>query len=337
MLMWFFLLAGLSSFVLTGFLRRYALKRNLLDVPNIRSSHQIPTPRGGGMAIVLVFLIGLAILAVIDVMPLTPLMALAGAGGWVALIGFIDDHHHIPAHWRLLAHFSGAVWVLIWIGGMPPFALFGQTLEMGWLGHGVTAVYLVWLLNLYNFMDGIDGIASIEALSVCLGGIVLYLLSPAADKEWVMPTLLLVSVAGFVFWNFPRARVFMGDAGSGFIGLVLGIFSIQAAWVDPLLFCSWVILLGIFVVDATLTLLRRIVRGECFFEAHRSHAYQYASRKYGSHVKVSLAVGLINLVWLLPVAIVVAQGWLDGLLGVVLAYSPLVWLAFHFNAGAREL
>ncbi len=186
-------------------------------------------------------------------------------------------------------------------------------------------------------MDGIDGIAGIEALTVCLGGMVLYLLSIAADTEWNILMLLLVSVAGFLFWNFPRARIFMGDAGSGFIGLMLGILSIQAAWMDPSLFWGWVILLGTFVVDATLTLLRRIGRGERFFDAHRSHAYQYASRKYGSHAKVALAIGLVNMGWLLPVAIVVGQGWLDGLLGVILAYSPLIWLAFHFNAGASEL
>ncbi len=114
-------------------------------------------------------------------------------------------------------------------------------------------------------MDGIDGIASIEALTVCVGGVVLYILSPAADAEWIMPVLLMASVVGFLFWNFPHARIFMGDAGSGFIGLMLGMLSIQAAWLDPLLFWSWVILLGTFVVDATLTLLRRIVRGERFF------------------------------------------------------------------------
>ena len=289
------------------------------------------------MAIVLVFLGGLSLLAVIDRVPSALLMALAGAGGWVAIIGFIDDHDHISARWRLLAHFAGAVWALSWVGGLPSLSLFGHMLDMGWLGHGVAAVYLVWLLNLYNFMDGIDGIAGIEALTVCMGVMALYLLSPAVDNSWNMPMLLLASVSGFLFWNFPRARIFMGDVGSGFIGLMLGILSIQAAWLDPLLFWGWVILLGTFVVDATLTLLRRIVRGERFFEAHRSHAYQYASRKHGSHAKVSMTVGLINLLWLLPVAVVVGLGWLEGLVGVMLAYTPLVWLAFHFNAGAKEL
>jgi Fuc2NAc and GlcNAc transferase len=149
--------------------------------------------------------------------------------------------------------------------------------------------------------------------------------------------LLLAAVVGFLFWNFPRAKIFMGDAGSGFIGLVLGVFSIQAGWVDPSLFWGWVILLGVFLVDATLTLSRRFIRGEQIYVAHSSHAYQYASRKYGSHKKVSLVVGVINLVWLLPIAIVVGLGRLDGLSGVVIGYLPLVWLAVRFKAGVKEL
>jgi len=118
---------------------------------------------------------------------------------------------------------------------------------------------------------------------------------------------------------------------------VLGVFSIQAGWVAPELFWGWVILLGAFIVDATVTLVRRVLRGDAFYEAHRSHAYQYASRKFGSHVLVSLAFGVINLLWLLPVAVLVTVGWLDGVVGVVLAYAPLVWLAVWFKAGARAL
>ncbi len=165
----------------------------------------------------------------------------------------------------------------------------------------------------------------------------LYGLSEAGGSEWELPLVLMAAVVGFLFWNFPKAKIFMGDAGSGFIGLVLGVFSIQAAWVAPELFWAWLILLGAFIVDATVTLLRRVRRGDKFYEAHRSHAYQYASRKFGAHYPVSLAFGGINLFWLLPIAALVTVGWLDGSLGIVIAYSPIMWLAFHFKAGAREL
>lgn len=334
---WFFLCVVLLSWLLTGALRRYALARSLLDIPNDRSSHDVPTPRGGGVAIVVICLVGLPLLGWLSVLSWASVIALVGAGGLVALVGWLDDHGHVAARWRLLAHFLGAGWALVWLGGLPPLPLFGFVVDLGWLGHVLAAVYIVWLLNLYNFMDGIDGIAGIEAVTVCLGGILLYQLSPTTELEWVSPMLLLAAVVGFLVWNFPKARIFMGDAGSGFVGIVLGVLSVQAAWVAPELFWGWVILLGVFIVDATVTLLRRVKRGDKFYEAHRSHAYQYASRLYGAHKYVSMAVGVINLVWLLPVAVMVGLGWLDGVVGVVLAYTPLVWLAFRFKAGAREL
>jgi Fuc2NAc and GlcNAc transferase len=329
------LLAGLSL-LLTGIIRRYAMARNLIDVPNNRSSHQIPTPRGGGLAIVLTFLTGLACLSLRGSLATEILLALSGAGGLVAWIGFWDDHHHIAPQWRLSAHFLGAAWGLFWLGTLPPLSVFGHLLYLGWIGYVLAAVYLVWLLNLYNFMDGIDGLAGIEAITVCLGGSLAYVLSASEGQNWQTPVLLLSAVAGFLFWNFPKAKIFMGDSGSGFLGLVLGLLSIQAGQMNPELFWCWLILLGVFVVDATTTLLRRVLRGEAFHEAHRSHAYQYASRRFAAHRHVSLAVGLINLLWLLPLALLVSKGLLSGLAGLLIAYPPLVWGAFTYKAGAKE-
>jgi Fuc2NAc and GlcNAc transferase len=341
MTIWWLLpaVAGVSLFM-TGVLRRYALARSLMDIPNARSSHSVPTPRGGGVAIVLAFLAALPVLAFANMLPWAVMWALLGAGAGVAVIGFLDDHGHIPARWRLLGHFAGAIWALFWLSGLPPLSLFGMSLDLGWLGHALAAVYLVWLLNLYNFMDGIDGIASVEAICVCLGGALLYAMlgfaGSAQPTAWVMPMLLAAAVAGFLYWNFPPARIFMGDAGSGFLGIALGVLSLQAAWVAPELLWSWLILLGVFVLDATWTLLRRLLRGDKVYEAHRSHAYQYASRQFGKHLPVTLAVLGINLFWLLPIAIWVGLGGLDGLLGLLVAYLPLVVLAVRFKAGERE-
>ncbi|MDE3740178.1 glycosyltransferase family 4 protein [Pseudomonas resinovorans] len=327
-------MAGVSLF-LTGVLRRYALARSLMDIPNGRSSHSVPTPRGGGVAIVLSFLAALPLLASIGVLAWPVMWALLGAGAWIALVGFLDDHGHIAARWRLLAHFIGAGWALGWLGGLPPLVIFGFDLELGWLGYALAALYLVWLLNLYNFMDGIDGIASVEAICVCLGGALLYLLLGEGTAA-LAPLSLAVAVAGFLFWNFPPARIFMGDAGSGFLGIALGVLSLQAAWVAPQLLWSWLILLGVFIVDATWTLFRRLLRGDKVYEAHRSHAYQYASRQFGKHLPVTLAVAVLNLFWLLPIALWVGLGGVDGALGLLVAYLPLVWLAVRFKAGQRE-
>ena len=281
------------------------------------------------------FLLGLCVLSATGLdLPVEIYYSLLGSGSAIALLGFLDDHGHIAARWRLLGHFAAAAWALFWLGGLPPLVMVGHSIDFGWLGYLLASLYLVWLLNLYNFMDGIDGIASIEAICVCLGGALLYVLQGHTDVA-VLPLLLSFAVAGFLYWNFPPAKIFMGDAGSGFLGVVLGVLSLQAAWIDQSLLWGWLILLGVFVVDATFTLLRRLLRGDKVYEAHRSHAYQYASRQFGRHLPVTLAVATINLCWLLPVAAWVVQGG-DGLVGLLLAYLPLIVLAIKFRAGELE-
>lgn len=332
---WLIPLVGVLSLVLTAALRRYALARSIMDIPNARSSHAVPTPRGGGVAIVVAFLLALVLVGSEGDYAVHGVIALGGAGALIAIIGFMDDHGHIAARWRLLGHFLAAAWALAWLGGLPPLAVFDLQLDLGWFGAIVAAFYLVWLLNLYNFMDGIDGIASVEAICACLGACLLYWLG-GFEQLLILPLLLAMAVAGFLYWNFPPARIFMGDAGSGFLGIALGVLSLQAAWVSSQLFWCWLILLGVFIVDATYTLIRRLSRGDKVYEAHRSHAYQFASRLYGKHLPVTVAVGALNLFWLLPVALCVMLLGLDGVLGVVIAYAPLVILAVRYRAGALE-
>ena len=306
-----------ASFALTIVLRRYALTRpKLVDMPNERSSHQIPTPRIGGVAIVLTFLAGLPILVSAGLVAPPTAFGLAGGGALVAAVGLLDDRGDVPARWRLLAHFASAAWVLAWLGGGPALQVFGHSVTFGLVDFVLYALYLVWLLNLYNFMDGVDGIAGVEATTVCLGATLVHGLAMPAGAGTAVPLLLLSVVLGFLVWNFPPAKIFMGDVGSGFLGITLGALSIDAAWRAPALFWSWVILLGVFVVDATVTLFRRVSRGEKFYIAHRSHAYQYATRKLGSHGRVTVTVGLINLFWLLPLSLLVGLGLVSGVVGL---------------------
>lgn len=331
---WLLLVVIVASWGMTFVLRRYALAKNLIDVPNERSSHSIPTPRGGGVAIVVSFLLALPLLTGLDVLSPTALTGLFGAGLLVALVGFADDHGHIAARWRLLGHFIASAWVLYWLNGFAPVELFGVTVDLLWFGDIVALVYLVWMLNLYNFMDGIDGLASAEAVSVCLAICAIYWLTGFSELVW-LPLLLAATVAGFLVWNFPPAKIFMGDAGSGFLGILLGALAIHAAWIAPQLLWSWIILLGVFIVDATWTLIRRLIRGDKVYQAHRSHAYQHASRQFGSHKVVTLAVVVINVVWLLPLAMWVAAGG-SWLIGLPMAYLPLCWLAWKFKAGIKQ-
>lgn len=324
----------LFAWGVTGGMRHYALRRNILDMPNQRSSHSVPTPRGGGMAIVLSFMLALLVFLFQGLVEPEHAVALLGGGGLVALIGFLDDHGHVPARWRLLVHFLAAGWGLYWLGGLPPLQLGDTVVQLGWLGMPLGLLYLVWLLNLYNFMDGIDGIAGIEAVTTCAAaGLLCGVLG-----NWqaaLLPAVLAAAAGGFLLWNWPPAKIFMGDAGSGFLGLMLGLVSLQMAWLEPQLLGAWVILLGVFLVDASITLLRRFWRGEKVYEAHRSHAYQHATRSLGRHLPVTAAVALINLLWLLPLALWVALNG-DAWLVVPLAYAPLIWLALKYRAGLAE-
>jgi Fuc2NAc and GlcNAc transferase len=334
---WLLPLVAGTSMALTGALRRLALRRRLLDLPNERSSHTEPTPRGGGLAIVLSFLAGLVALACLEAGSLSSALfrALLGAGILVAVVGFVDDLGHVRARWRLLAHFAAAIWALACLGEFPGRDESSLLVASGWIGAAVATVYLVWLLNLYNFMDGIDGIAAVEAACVSLGAALLHAWTGHPGLA-VVPLCLGAAAIGFLYWNFPPARIFMGDAGSGFLGMTLGVLSLHAGVVAPSHLWSWLILLGVFVTDATVTLLRRLIRGERVYEAHRSHAYQNASRRMGGHLPVTLAVAVINVLWLGPIAIAVGTGTIDAWTGLAVAYAPLVALALGFGAGRPE-
>lgn len=333
-LLWLLPLVGLVSWVGTWAMRAYALRCSLLDMPTQRSSHSAPTPRGGGVAIVLSFLLTLPLLVLLDWLEPGQATALFGGGGLVAMVGLLDDHGHVPALWRLLVHFLAAAWGLYWLGGLPAIQLDDTRFALGWLGVLIGLLYLVWLLNLYNFMDGIDGIAAIEAVTTCLAAALICLLLD--DWQLAVPPLLLAAAAGgFLLWNFPSAKIFMGDAGSGFLGMALGLLSLLMAWVQPQLLFSWLILLGIFLVDSSVTLFRRFLRGEKLHKAHRSHAYQHAARAFGRHLPVTIAVAVINIFWLLPLAVWAALRG-DTWLMLALAYIPLICLALKYRAGIAE-
>jgi glycosyltransferase WbpL len=315
----------------TQFLRRYALRWQVIDVPNLRSSHNEPTPRGGGVAIVLTFLFGLVVLHRLGDIPTNLFIALVVGGVAVAGIGFLDDHGHVPAGLRALVHLAAAGWALFWLNGMPPLDLGFASWSWGWLGNIVGAVGLMWLINLYNFMDGIDGIAAAEAIFVAVAALLLF--GVQSNLGWTLP-LLIGSTAGFLIFNWPPARIFMGDAGSGFLGYVLGTFVLFSAKENPASLWSWLILLAVFLVDASVTLVRRVATGARWYAAHRSHAYQQVSRRLNSHRAVTLSVLMINLIWLTPFAYVASRlpslaFWL-----ACIAFIPLIGLVIWLGAGS---
>jgi len=322
------------STLLTALLRRYAFTRGLLDHPNIRSSHTETTPKGGGAGIVITLILAITILAVCGIMALDVFVVLAGGGAVVAMVGWWDDHGHVAVGIRLGLHALAAGWALWRLGGMSALNIGLASWDLGWVGHILALVALVWLINLYNFMDGIDGLAGAEAVfaATCSG---LFLSLARVPGLALASWTLAGSVAGFLVWNWPPARVFMGDVGSGFLGFVFGVMLLVSVRQGSLPIWFWPILLGTFLVDATVTLLRRVIRGSRWYEAHRRHAYQHAARRWG-HLRVTVGVSVLNMVWLAPLAWV-AWRWPSASFGVMLAaLAPLVAAAFHLRAGERS-
>jgi len=303
----------LVAWFLTGRMRQYALALRLVDVPNQRSSHRVATPRGGGVAIVVTVSVAMIWLWAMGGPAVLPLGILTG-GLIVAGVGFVDDHRPLSPEFRLASHFLAAGLAMAGMGGM----------SLGLVSLVLAVVFIAWMTNLTNFMDGIDGLAGVQTLTVCAAGAALSASTAPAAGNWIESAVMAAAAAGFLVWNWPPARVFMGDGGSGFIGFMIAVLSLRAAAVAPALGWSWIILSGVFIVDATVTLLWRAVRRERLFEAHRSHAYQRLALAWGAHRPVTLLVVAINVCWLTPIAVLVATGYVSGITGVAVAYLPLV-------------
>lgn len=310
-------LAGTASIAaaMTWAVRHYALRNAVLDVPNERSSHTAPTPRGGGIGIFVAVVTGLVVGWLVGWIEPPLFYALIGGGTMVAGIGFLDDHGDVPAWLRATVHFAAALWGLYLLGGLPQLRFGATTLTLGWTGWVLGATAIVWAINLYNFMDGIDGIAGSEAVVVCAAAALLAALAGSVSIA-VTAGVIAAASTGFLVWNWAPARIFMGDVGSGFLGYVIAVAAFASEAMGGPSLLVWLILLGIFVVDATVTLLRRMARRERWFAAHRSHAYQRAVQAGYSHARVSSTVVVINI--LLVAFAFAATRWPD--------YAPLVAL-----------
>lgn len=332
-----FLAAVVCAFAVTLTIHRNGSRISRLDIPNERSSHVTPTLRGGGISIVLVVLTTFIGLWLTNTMAPREVLSIGTGSLIVAVIGHLDDRGRLTsAKWRLFGHLVAAILIMIGLHGLPTLPVFGRTIDLGVTGSILGVLYLVWLLNLFNFMDGIDAITGVETFTTAVCGAYLMWDIAPTSQMWFAPLALAGATLGFLIFNWPPAKIFIGDVGSGFIGIILGALSIQAAYVASQLGWSWVILMGVFIVDATVTLIRRALRRERLHVAHRSHAYQHVAIHIGRHAPVSLGVGVINLFWLFPIALLVARETIDGFSGVLVAYVPLVITAVLLGAGRAE-
>ncbi len=326
---------GVLSIILTGLVRRYATRQNMLDVPNARSSHTLPTPRGGGLGLVLAFAAALVLLACARLLDVKSAVLLLVSGGIVAAAGFLDDRHSLPARARICAHLAAAGIFLVFIGNVPESWLKEFGLAHPWLGALCVLLALTWSTNLFNFMDGIDGIAGSEAVFATGAGA--WINSQHGDPGITAAMLCLCAAsAGFLAWNWPPARIFMGDVGSGFLGLMVPMLDLTASSRAPIPLQVWIILGGLFLSDATVTLLRRALRGDRWFEAHRLHAYQQLARRWKSHLRVTILFSAINLFWLLPWAYHAGQVPAQATLSLAAALVPVLLFVLAAGAGKPE-
>lgn len=283
----------LASTFGTWFILRFARRCGWLAVPNHRSSHKVPTPRGGGIAIGLIFLLGLIVLWVSEVVSKPLALAFLGGGLLVGIVSFIDDRRNVHVGVRLIVHFIAVAWALFFIGEL-------RTLNIGYrlwyldFFTNLVPLGMVWVINMYNFMDGLDGLAGSEAVLAGAVGGVLLALTGAWDLA-LIAWLLAACVGGFLVWNWPPAKIFMSDVGSIFIGFVFAVLMVASEKAQAVPLLVWVILLMVFVVDATFTTVRRLFKGEKWFAGHHNFAFQQLLKNGYSHKKVTLGIMAVNL------------------------------------------
>ncbi len=307
----------LLSVVLCGAYLRLARRLQLLDRPNERSSHRRPTPHGGGVPLLLGFTCGLAVAAVLYGPWQGVYLVLLATGLFLMLLGVFDDLRGLSVTLRMALYGLVCVLAAAWL--LHPL-LAGAALC---LAVAAWSFVLLWSLNLYNFMDGIDGIAATQCAAACASAALL-VWAGSGDGAYALFCLLLAAAhVGFLAWNWPPARLFMGDAGSvptGFLLAALALLGWVQGSLNPL---CWLVLLAGFVTDASWTLVWRMASGQPFTRPHRLHAYQRLSRHFNSHLVVDLLLLVTNALWLFPLAWAVQVWPRHGPILVILAYLPL--------------
>jgi UDP-N-acetylmuramyl pentapeptide phosphotransferase/UDP-N-acetylglucosamine-1-phosphate transferase len=309
--------AGVAAFT------RWATRARLLDVPNARSSHHVPTPRGAGAIIVLIVVATIAWVTYAGLFEAGIGIAATALG--IAAISAVDDVRPLPSSLRLLVHFGCA--------GVAVLAV-AHGSRSGWpVPAGVLAtLWVVGLTNAYNFMDGIDGISGAQAL---VSGVTVSVASAYAGLSGhaAVGMAIAAASAGFLLHNWPPARVFMGDVGSAFLGFLFAVLALQIGAVSFSAGAAVAVSLWPFLFDTTLTLIRRTRRRENIFASHRSHLYQRLVIAGWSHARVTLTYAAMA-----AIGAAAALAWsVRGASWHVLIIVPMMALAIHLNVLRTEV
>lgn len=290
----FYVVVFSITLLLTYFVRVWVIRVSVMDIPNERSSHSVPTPRGGGIAIAIVWFLAISFLFARKEIDKNLFLGLL-CGLPISAIGFIDDLISITPRMRLFVQVCSALLAVFFLGGVNAIDLGFTTIAIPYLFSLLAVVGIVWLTNLFNFLDGIDGYISTSTIFIALVAALLLGCSHML--------LLAVITLGFLIWNWQPAKIFMGDVGSTLLGFTIGVFVIYYQNVGAVSIIIWLMLTSLCWFDASLTLYRRWRNGEELSKAHRKHSYQRLVQFGFSHqmtVLLSLVVSLfvLVLVWL---------------------------------------
>lgn len=322
-----FVASALASLGATALLLPVLRRRAILDHPNDRASHTVPTPRGGGIAVVTVLLLAWVGIEAWQTDGPAVFIPVVVAGG-LALISWIDDLRDLSPVIRLAAHIGA---VAVGISALPDDMLMLQGLVDQPLDRVITALAWIWFINLFNFMDGIDGIAGVETASIGLGIFAMSAIGTIAPAWGLLGLACVGTAVGFLIFNWHPAKIFLGDVGSVPLGFLLGWLLISLAGQG--LWAPAAILPLYYLADATITLGRRLARGEKIWHAHKMHFYQKAHQAGYSHAGVVKRIIVVN-VALIVCAVVAAKG--DIAVGLGGGGVVVVFLLWHFATSAEK-
>jgi Fuc2NAc and GlcNAc transferase len=316
------------SWIGTFLYRKVALKTGILANPNFRTLHEIPIPKGGGIVFSLVFVSGVFLLWLLNQLSDNLLIILGVGGCFATLLGFLDDKNNIKATKKLAMQTFLSGFALFYLDGGP---LLSIDLIPSLVAIPFSILFLVWVINAYNFMDGIDGMAVSGAIFSSITIVLTMALTNEFSEVTILLLLLAISVLAFMVFNWPPAKIFMGDSGSIFLGYIFGVLILFTTMHNEVSIWTWIIVFGYFIADTTVTQIARLILVKRWYMAHRSHAYQNVARITNSHRKVTTGVVIYYLMWLLPLAIWSVLEPDIAVLATIIALTPA--LVFSYKNG----
>lgn len=318
--------AVVLSAALTPLLRWYAHYRGLIDQPGPRRSHAAPIARGGGLAV------AVAVVATLMLADGSWILPFSIGVAAVALLGWVDDHGALPVRVRLAGQLVVVAGTMAWVGPVESVLVGGWELNAPIAWTVLACVAMIWLINLFNFMDGSDGLACVQTVASGL----LFAAAFAASDNGELASLALVAAsasAGFLAWNRPPASIFLGDSGSLSLGFIIAFLALAGTLTATVTIALAFIIVAPFVVDATATLVSRVVSGQRWYTPHREHAYQSLIRRGWTHAGVLGSMVLINALLIAPITFMVIRRPELDLVAALMVGGVLVGLWFLARRG----